>query len=118
MRCKLVISPLAYLTLLPTMWTLINSSNLVLLADPQDQRPQGSNSNEVLQVALDHAVKVSSKAASKRLTVEFVARLVLVCNSVSSFNFLFSTIGIFEADLVASCAHSSTPTRSTAGHSS
>ncbi|KAJ2931166.1 hypothetical protein H1R20_g5935, partial [Candolleomyces eurysporus] len=72
------ISPSAYLTLLPTIWTLINNSNLVLLADPQDQRQQGSTNNEVLQVTLDHAVKVSSKAASKRLTAEFVARLVLL----------------------------------------
>ncbi|KAJ2914864.1 hypothetical protein MD484_g5554, partial [Candolleomyces efflorescens] len=69
------ISPSAYLTLLPTIWTLISNNDLVPLADPQDQ--QGSNSNEVLQVTLDHAVKVSSKSACKRLTVEFVARLVL-----------------------------------------
>lgn len=72
------ISPSAYLTLLPTIWTLINNSNLVVLADPPDPRQQGSNGNEVLQVTLDHAVKVSSKAASKRLTVEFVARLIMV----------------------------------------
>ncbi|RXW23471.1 hypothetical protein EST38_g2389 [Candolleomyces aberdarensis] len=59
------ISPSAYLTLLPTIWTLINNSNLVLLADPQDQPQQGSTNNEVLQVTLDHAVKVSSKAATR-----------------------------------------------------
>jgi hypothetical protein len=87
------------------------------LADPQDQRQQGSNSNEVLQVTLDHAVKVSSKAACKRLTVEFVARLVLVCNFVPFHTCFFSTIGLLDADSVASRAHSSTSIRNTAGHS-
>ncbi|KAF5313979.1 hypothetical protein D9611_006871 [Ephemerocybe angulata] len=65
------ISPAAYLTLLPTIWTLINNS-VVLAQDDQRQH------NEVLQVTLEHAVKVSSKAATKRLTVEFVSRLALL----------------------------------------
>ncbi|TEB34941.1 hypothetical protein FA13DRAFT_1660099 [Coprinellus micaceus] len=68
------ISPAAYLTLLPTIWTLINSS--MILATPVDQRQQ--QDNEMLQVALDHAVKSSSKGAVKRLTVEFVSRIALL----------------------------------------
>lgn len=70
------ISPAAYLTLLPTIWTLIN--NNTTLAAPEEQRQQVQH-NEMLQVALDHALKVSSKVAAKRLTVEFVSRLALVC---------------------------------------
>jgi hypothetical protein len=48
----------------------------MILAAPEDQRQQLHN--EMLQAALDHAVEASSKGAVKRLTVEFVSRLVLV----------------------------------------
>lgn len=82
------VSPAAYLTLLPTIWTLINSAGVLA---PEDQRNHGQHQqhNEVLKVALDHAVKVSSKAATKRLTVEFLSRLVLV-RTLHTFDPVFS----------------------------
>ncbi|KAJ3492725.1 hypothetical protein NMY22_g20311 [Coprinellus aureogranulatus] len=46
----------------------------MVLATPGDQRQH----NEMLEVALDHALKLPSKAAAKRLTVEFVSRLALL----------------------------------------
>lgn len=75
------ISPSAYLALLPTIWTLINNNfgSLKSGSGPaDDQRQRAAENNEVLGLVLDHATKLSSKAASKPLTVEFVARLVLV----------------------------------------
>jgi hypothetical protein len=36
-------------------------------------------STPILQVTVEHAIKVSSKSALKKPTTEFVARLVLVC---------------------------------------
>lgn len=61
------INPAAYNALLPTIWALISS--------------RGGNAAEVdgvFHATLDHAVRVSSKSACKRLTVEFVARLLMV----------------------------------------
>ncbi|PPQ88648.1 hypothetical protein CVT25_010224 [Psilocybe cyanescens] len=61
------INPTAYRALLPTIWALIGSAGT-----------SADESNEVIHAALDHALKVSSKSACKRLTVEFVARLMLL----------------------------------------
>ena len=59
------LAPAAYVALLPTIWALISSS--------------ATMSTPILQAVVDHAVKVSSKSAVKRPTIEFVARLVIVC---------------------------------------
>lgn len=59
----------AYVALLPTIWALISSPTT-------SQRM----STPILQAVVEHAVKVSSKSALKRPTIELVARLVLVCD--------------------------------------
>ncbi|KDR85071.1 hypothetical protein GALMADRAFT_233681 [Galerina marginata CBS 339.88] len=61
------INPTAYRALLPTIWALISSGGA-----------KAEEANEVIHATLDHALKVSSKSACKRLTVEFVGRLVLL----------------------------------------
>lgn len=58
------LTPQAYTSLLPTIWALISSS------------PQGSM--EMFQALVTHSTSVSSKAALKRPTVEFVGRIILV----------------------------------------
>jgi pre-rRNA-processing protein IPI1 len=67
------LAPAAYVALLPTIWALLSTS-------------QGMAS-PVLEAVVEHAVHVSSKSALKRWTVEFMARLVLVC----VFIFIFTT---------------------------
>lgn len=62
------LTPTAYISLLPTIWALINTVNI------DGHQLSGS----VLQATLDHAVKASSKSALKRPTIEFVARVILV----------------------------------------
>lgn len=62
------INPTAYRALLPTIWALIGSSDTLT-----------DESSEVVHAVLDHAIKISSKSSCKRLTVEFVGRLMLVC---------------------------------------
>ncbi|KAF9481355.1 hypothetical protein BDN70DRAFT_876306 [Pholiota conissans] len=62
------ISPTAYSALLPTIWSLIHNASSTRAAEAE----------EVLYATLDHAIKVSSKSSCKRLTIEFVARLVLL----------------------------------------
>lgn len=56
----------AYTALLPTIWSLLNSSANLELA------------NEVLVNTVDHAIRISSSSAVKRATVEFIGRLMLV----------------------------------------
>lgn len=58
------LAPAAYVALLPTIWALLSS-------------PTASRA-PTLQAIVEHAVKVSSKSALKRPTIEFVARLVLL----------------------------------------
>jgi pre-rRNA-processing protein IPI1 len=62
----------AYTALLPTIWSLINNANPNLR----------DVSSDVLQATIDHASRVSSKAASKQVTVEFIARIILVSRFV------------------------------------
>ncbi|KAF8168025.1 hypothetical protein B0H34DRAFT_683973 [Crassisporium funariophilum] len=62
-----MLNPSAYLALLPTMWAMINNPSL---------NQQGTH--ELMHATLDHALKVTSKSACKRLTIEFVARLNLL----------------------------------------
>ncbi|TFK30516.1 hypothetical protein FA15DRAFT_579745 [Coprinopsis marcescibilis] len=56
-----------YQDFLPTIWTFIDemASN------------SGEKSNPILLATLEHAIKMSSKAPTKRMTVEFVSRLIL-----------------------------------------
>ncbi|KAF7339386.1 Testis-expressed sequence 10 protein [Mycena sanguinolenta] len=56
-----------YSALLPTVWALIN-------ANPNHRTASG----EVLRATIEHATQVSSKSALKQITIEFVARLVLL----------------------------------------
>lgn len=56
----------AYTALLPTIWSLLNSSGHQELA------------NEVLVNTVDHAIRISSSSAVKKATVEFIGRLILV----------------------------------------
>lgn len=68
------LAPAAYVALLPTIWALLSS-------------PTASRA-PTLQAIVEHAVKVSSKSALKRPTIEFVARLVLVCDLFSCGDFI------------------------------
>jgi hypothetical protein len=61
------ITSAAYQALLPTIWAFITSPTL----GPQQ-------SEELIHATLDHALKVTPKSACKRLTLEFVGRLMLV----------------------------------------
>ncbi|KAI1793922.1 hypothetical protein LXA43DRAFT_884849 [Ganoderma leucocontextum] len=62
------ITPQAYIALLPTIWSLINSQRSDAL-DP---------SNSIFSVVVDHAIKASSASAVKRHTVDFIGRLLLL----------------------------------------
>ncbi|KAJ3568803.1 hypothetical protein NP233_g5483 [Leucocoprinus birnbaumii] len=55
----------AYLALLPSVWAIINTD-------------LSSHTSDVLQALLDHANKTSSKSSTKRIAIEFVARLLLL----------------------------------------
>jgi len=70
------ITPATYITLLPSIWVLINNatgSSINGTNSSKQHRP-----NEMLHAVLDHALKVSSKSPCKRPTVEFLARIFLV----------------------------------------
>jgi len=59
----------AYSVLLPTLWSLVNNVG-------------GSSGagvgEETVRVVVDHAMRIGSMGASKRATVEFVGKLMLV----------------------------------------
>lgn len=61
------ISPAAYHALLPTIWAFITSPAL-----------SPHQSEELIHATLDHALKATPKSACKRLTLEFVGRLMLL----------------------------------------
>lgn len=65
-----VLGASAYVSLLPTIWALINKP-----------LPRDTTTNEVLCTVIDHALNLSSKSPCKRLTVEFVARLILLSSA-------------------------------------
>lgn len=67
-QVKRALTPAAYAALQPAIWALLNSV--------AQRHPDISSA--VLHAAVEHATKTSSKAALKRLTIEFVARLILV----------------------------------------
>ncbi|KAF5390285.1 hypothetical protein D9757_002858 [Collybiopsis confluens] len=64
------LSPAAYNSLLPTLWSLINYSGR--------NQEYLVRSGDVLLATLEHAVKSGSKSAVKRSSFDFVARLVLL----------------------------------------
>ncbi|KAG8219873.1 hypothetical protein J3R82DRAFT_852 [Butyriboletus roseoflavus] len=63
------ISAAVYTALLPTIWALLNQRS--------GHQPEKERSS-VLMATLDHAMKTSSGSAVKRVTVEFVGRLLLL----------------------------------------
>lgn len=66
-----------YVALLPTVWMLLNSSLEHHGAD------EGAGT---LSALLDHGMQVSSTAATKRPTVDFFVRLILVRSSCTSYS--------------------------------
>jgi hypothetical protein len=59
----------AYCALLPTLWSLVNNVG---------RSSNGSVGEETVKIVVDHAVRVGSTGGSKRATVGFVGRLMLV----------------------------------------
>ena len=59
----------AYSALLPTLWSLVSNSS---------GSSGGCVGEEAVRVVADHAMRVGSTGVSKRATVEFVGRLILV----------------------------------------
>lgn len=59
------IMPATYVSLLPTVWALINS-------------PGAEFTDSVVHACIEHGTRSSSTAAVKRHTVEFIGRLLLV----------------------------------------
>ncbi|KAJ3844883.1 hypothetical protein F5878DRAFT_21636 [Lentinula raphanica] len=64
------LTPAAYNSLLPTVWSLLNYSG-------RDEEFL-ERSEEVLEAILEHAIKTGSKSVLKRSTFNFVARLILL----------------------------------------
>ncbi|KAJ3762833.1 hypothetical protein EV360DRAFT_34799 [Lentinula raphanica] len=64
------LTPAAYNSLLPTVWSLLNYSG-------RDEECL-ERSEEVLEAILEHAMKTGSKSVLKRSTFNFVARLILL----------------------------------------
>nr|GAT43229.1 predicted protein [Mycena chlorophos] len=62
------ITPQAYTAILPTLWSLINTS----IAESRDL------ARGVLLAFVEHGRKASSKSAVKQLSIEFIARLLLI----------------------------------------
>ncbi|KAF9242864.1 hypothetical protein BU15DRAFT_72514 [Melanogaster broomeanus] len=61
------VSPTVYAALLPTIWALLNQVGAL-----------GDEPSMVLSATLDHALRTTTSSAAKRLTIEFVARLLLL----------------------------------------
>jgi len=66
-----------YVALLPTIWALLNQPK-----ENYTQTQGEAHSHTVLSAMLDHAIRITPSSAVKALTVEFVARLLLVCASL------------------------------------
>lgn len=64
------LSPSAYLSLAPAIWCLLDSQALSYAGQQQ----------ELLNVLIDHSLKTPSKSATKGPSMEFIAKLILVCN--------------------------------------
>ncbi|KAG6888689.1 hypothetical protein C0995_006679 [Termitomyces sp. Mi166 len=63
------LAPAAYVSLLPAIWALLNDNG---------SAHHESNDSAILNAVISHSMKTSSKSALKRLTIEFVARLILL----------------------------------------
>jgi len=63
----------AYNALLPSIWSLLNSTGQKL-------------SDDVFDATVNHAIRISSTSSVKRLTVEFLSRLALV--SLTSLSYV------------------------------
>jgi pre-rRNA-processing protein IPI1 len=72
-----------YTALLPTLWSLVNNVS---------GGSGGSVGEETVRVVVDHATRIGSMGASKRATVEFVGRLMLVRRSPADLS-AYSTFG-------------------------
>lgn len=59
----------SYSALLPTLWSLVNNV---------DGSSGGDVGQEMVGAVVDHAMRIGSTSGSKRATVEFVGRLMLV----------------------------------------
>ena len=59
----------AYSALLPTLWSLVSNVG---------GSSGGGVGEDTVRVVVDHAMRIGSTGASKRATVEFVGRLMLV----------------------------------------
>lgn len=66
------ITPIAYIALLPSIWALLNQ-----LDGPKDHLDEVVSSS-VLSAVLDHAIRTPSSSAVKHVTIEFLARLLLL----------------------------------------
>ncbi|KAI9060172.1 hypothetical protein FKP32DRAFT_1595567 [Trametes sanguinea] len=62
------ITPQAYVSLLPTVWSLINGGHAEV----------SEASTTLFSAVVDHAIKASSSSAVKRHTIDFIGRLVLL----------------------------------------
>ncbi|KAG6819451.1 hypothetical protein H0H93_011800, partial [Arthromyces matolae] len=65
------LTPAAYVSLLPAIWGLMN--NITTSSTQQE-----STKSAILDAVISHSLKTSSKSSLKRVTIEFVARLVLL----------------------------------------
>ena len=59
----------SYSALLPTLWSLVNNV---------DGSSGGNVGQEMIRAVVDHAMRIGSTNGSKRATVEFVGKLMLV----------------------------------------
>lgn len=59
------ISAASYSSILPTVWALLNNAS-------------STHVDEILDAVVEHAIKTSSKSVVKRLTTDFLGRLLLV----------------------------------------
>jgi len=62
-----------YVALLPTIWALLSQPG-----ENYTSTQGGAQSRTVLSAVLDHAIGTTSTSSVKALTVEFVARILLV----------------------------------------
>ncbi|KAI0931972.1 hypothetical protein AcV5_004663 [Taiwanofungus camphoratus] len=66
------LTPAAYSALLPTTWSLLNGHSRNHMTG-QDQTP-----SSVLRAVIEHAIHVSSGSVVKRVSVDFIGRLILL----------------------------------------
>ncbi|KAG6911904.1 hypothetical protein DXG01_000151 [Tephrocybe rancida] len=64
------LTPAAYVALLPAIWALLNNTT--------GSTQHRSTVSAILSATITHSIKTSSKSALKRLTIEFVAQLILL----------------------------------------